>query len=160
MNRIGLPLRPWPLLAEFSYGLVIFALYRRLVAAKRWLWGLPPLLIGIDVVLFYTIDGQLPASNGIDADCRRVMVLGLPAEMIVSGLLLGKPRCVSSGNRFLLVLGNASYAMYLLHPLLLGLLLPYPADSFAMRVARFCATTCVTSTQYRKIFPVEALHSL
>jgi peptidoglycan/LPS O-acetylase OafA/YrhL len=65
------------------------------------------------------------------------MVLGLPAEMIMSGLLLWKLRCVSSGNRFLLMLGNASYAMYLLHPLLLGLLLPYPAVSFAMRVARF-----------------------
>jgi exopolysaccharide production protein ExoZ len=144
VNRIGLPLRPWPLFAEFSYGLVIFGLYRHVDATERWLWGVPLLLIGTGIALLYTIEGQLPGSEGIEADFRRVLVWGLPAAMIVLGLLLWERRGVSSSNRFLRMLGNASYAMYLLHPLLLGLLLPYPPGSFAMRVMWFSAATVVT----------------
>jgi exopolysaccharide production protein ExoZ len=147
VNRIGLPLRPWPLLAEFSYGLVIFALYKHSDATKRWLWGVPPLLIGIGAVLLYTVEGQVPASGGSDADFRRVMVWGLPAAMIVLGLLLWERRGVSSGNRFLLMLGNASYAMYLLHPLLLGLLLPYPPGSFAIACRGFAPLPASRSPQ-------------
>jgi exopolysaccharide production protein ExoZ len=144
INHLGLPLRPWPLLAEFSYGLAIFLLNKHLDLTRRWLWCVPSLLIVVGVVLLYTIVGQLPGSEGVDADSRRVIVWGLPAAMIVLGLLIGERRGFSSESRAFLMLGNASYAMYLLHPLILGLLLPYPAGPYAIRLMWFCAASIGT----------------
>jgi peptidoglycan/LPS O-acetylase OafA/YrhL len=47
-------------------------------------------------------------------------------------------------ERKFLMLGNASYAMYLLHPLVLGLLLPYPAGFFSMCLTWFFVASLVT----------------
>jgi exopolysaccharide production protein ExoZ len=144
INHIGLPLRPWPLLAEFAYGLGIFLVNKHLDATKRRLWGVPQLLVAVGLGLLYTMAGQSPGNEGIEADLRRVIVWGLPAAMIVLGLLVGERRGFSSESRVLLMLGNASYAMYLLHPLILGLLLPYPAGSLSVRVMMFCAASIAT----------------
>lgn len=145
VNRIGLPLRPWPLVAEFAYGLVIFLLFKKLDVPKPWFTGIGALMIGVGLVAFYTFDGQMRERTGIDVDFRRVIVWGIPAAMVVLGLLLWDRRGISTGNRLLLVLGNSSYAMYLLHPLILGLLLPYAPGSVVVRLAWFCAASIGTS---------------
>jgi exopolysaccharide production protein ExoZ len=147
VNHLGLPLRPWPLVAEFAYGLVIFLAYKRFPVGKsRSPAGLGALLIGAGLTAF-CLAGQLPdhtGPNGIDIDFRRVLVSGVPAAMIVTGLLQWERLGISMRNRLLLVLGSASYAMYLLHPLALGLLLQRPAGPFAVRMAWLTVATLGT----------------
>src|ERR1700722_15632758 len=88
VNRIGLPLRPWPLLAEFAYGLGIFLLFKKLPANELWFVPIGTVLIGAGLLAFYVFDGQMREHTGIDVDFRRVMVWGLPAALVVFGLLL------------------------------------------------------------------------
>ena len=95
------------ILLNFAYGLIIYSLYQTVGARLHrysWLWIPGVLLISIQIYL----PVPLP----------REFAFGLPAALIVSGLIGLRPQ---KGTLFrsLVQLGDASYSTYLLHPFIL-----------------------------------------
>ena len=56
----------------------------------------------------------------------RVLCWGLPSGAILLGLIIAERRGLAVRSRTVLLLGAASYAIYLLHPIVLGQLLQLP----------------------------------
>lgn len=137
-------LRPWPLLIEFTYGLVIFLVTQNLLrpsATRRWL-GLG--LTAIGLVLVYVFDAKVLGRKGLELDYLRVTALGLPAALIVFGLVLTEKSGWGVKNRLVLALGAASYALYLVHPLVFSIVLGMPAGAFTTRLEVFAILTVAT----------------
>jgi len=137
-------LRPWPLLIEFTYGLAIFLATKPLTsesAARRW-FGLG--LAALGLVLIYVFDGKLLGLKGLELDHLRVAALGLPAALIVFGLVLTEKGGWGLKSRIVLALGAASYAMYLLHPPVFFFVLGLKPGPFQMRLEIFAILTVAT----------------
>jgi exopolysaccharide production protein ExoZ len=118
----GLP-GPWPLLIEFAMGIGVF------LGVERYGWGMRLsgwsglLAAAAGAVLLLT----LPALTGYGPDdydsLVRVLSWGVPAAMIVSGLVVAEANGIAVRGKLVLLLGAASYAIYLLHPIAVGQLL-------------------------------------
>jgi exopolysaccharide production protein ExoZ len=137
-------LRPWPLLVEFTYGLLIFLATQPLTTpsrARRWL-GLSLTLAGL--VLIYFFDGSILGLKGLELDAHRVAGMGLPAAAIVLGLVLMEKSGWSIKSRIVLALGAASYAIYLLHPPVFFFVLNLPPGPFQARLEVFAILTVAT----------------
>ena len=95
-----------PIVVEFGYGVALGAVRTegaRLPRAGRLL------LLGIGVAAF--------AAVGVDDTQRRALSYGLPAACLVAGAALGPGWSGRSAlSRLPLRLGDASYALYLVHP--------------------------------------------
>lgn len=121
----GLP-RPWPLLLEFALGIAIYLGVERFGLSQRIGKQAGLLMIGIGMALLPV----LPDLTSYDSDdCEsldRVLTWGLPAAGIVLGAIVAEREGLAIRNRTVLVLGAASYAIYLLHPIVVGQLLPLP----------------------------------
>lgn len=95
-----------PIILEFLMGCY-------LALARRAGWRLPApaalLLAAIGIA-------GLIANSGSAAELRPLMV-GLPALMLVAAAALGPTLPGSTPTRFAILLGDASYALYLCHPL-------------------------------------------
>ncbi len=89
-------------------------------AFGRW-GGL--VLAGAGLAALYWFEPQITGSTGLASDTRRVIVLGLPAAAVVFGLLSMERAGWRTTSRLVLALGNASYALYLLHPLFFAVFL-------------------------------------
>ena len=117
---------PWPLLLEFGIGVGIFLLTERL-AAIRGIPGVAGLLIAATGAVLLAI---MPLLTSYDPDeyqsHQRVLVWGFPAGAIILGLVIAERRGLAVRNRAVLLLGAASYAIYLLHPIAVGQLLQLP----------------------------------
>lgn len=59
----------------------------------------------------------------------RAFTWGLPAGFIVMGAVIAERSGVAVTNRVVLMLGAASYAIYLLHPIAVGQLLQLPPNA-------------------------------
>jgi exopolysaccharide production protein ExoZ len=110
-----------PIIFEFLAGYLI-------AIAPRWGWGWPAILMG----LTWLIGGavlNLPPHGGATEFLRgdeawiRLLTLGLPAALIVYGALQLQAR-----QGALTQLGDASYALYLIHPTLVGAAVALLAD--------------------------------
>jgi exopolysaccharide production protein ExoZ len=105
------PLRFWsdPIVLEFLFGAVI-----GLARAAGLRLG-PPARIALAAV---GIGGLALLGNGEVAGLARPLLAGLPASCLVAALALGRasPRPAPAWTRPLSVLGDASYALYLVHP--------------------------------------------
>ena len=129
LGLVGLPAAPgpWPLLLEFAIGVGIFLLSERLTAfpAVRGSAGLA--LAGLGALL---LPAQ-PLLTLYDPDdyqgLGRVLCWGLPSGAIVLGLVVAERRGLAIRSKAVLLLGAASYALYLLHPVVVGQLLQLPA---------------------------------
>lgn len=141
-------LRPWPLLIEFVYGLLIFLVTKPLVsesAGRRWLGVL---LAVAGLALVYALDGKIVGLPPADANAMRIWYFGLPSALVVLGLVLAEKAGWSLKNRFVLALGAASYAIYLIHPLVFFLVYtmkPGPFETQAKIFAILSVATVVLS---------------
>jgi exopolysaccharide production protein ExoZ len=136
----GVPMRTWPLLIEFAYGLTIFLIVRRARAPVRI--ALP--LAAAGIAFLYAFQHQTIGQDGPAADQFRILVFGLPSAMIVLGLIWLEQAGYAIRARFILALGAASYALYLLHPLTFAFVLALPSGSFQMRATIFGVLLAMT----------------
>jgi len=143
-KAVGLPFGPWPLLAEFAFGLMVFLLTKYVTTSSRWVSALAISVVALSVLALYALDTQVSANATTDPNAPRVLLWGVPAALIVLGLVFIERAGLSSGNRILLLLGDASYAMYLLHPLVLGLLLQILAKPLRVSIWWFGGATLST----------------
>jgi exopolysaccharide production protein ExoZ len=139
---IGITTRDWPLLAEFAFGLAIFLCVERRSEPAHT--AVPVALIVVGVALLFAFEPSLHGQEGASADQMRVAKLGLPAAAVVLGLIQLERMGTAVRSRFVLALGAASYALYLLHPLVFSFVLPFPAGTLAMRFVVFGVLLAVT----------------
>jgi exopolysaccharide production protein ExoZ len=102
-----------PLLLEFGAGVVFAAL---LPVLQR-----VPFMFGVAAILFGIICVYLSYDHIVDSGIARVLVLGIPAAFIVGGALVLEPMLARRRSKFLLLLGDASYSLYLTHPIAISL---------------------------------------
>lgn len=156
----GLP-GPWPLTLEFAFGIGIF------VATERWA-GTPPASTG--PVLFVIGLGALsllPRLTGYYPNdyqsLDRVLAWGLPAGSIVLAAVLAERSGLAVRNGVVLLLGAASYVIYLLHPIFVGQLLRLPAGvllaSWGLCLVATAAIVALAVVFHRRI-EVPLLHAL
>ncbi len=99
-----------PIILEFVFGMIIALLAARSVALPLALRA--GLMAGAIVAFHCNADG-----HGL-----RPVIFGLPAACFVACAVLSRPKkTFSMPERFLLRLGDASYAMYLVHPFVMRL---------------------------------------
>ncbi|WP_174298550.1 acyltransferase family protein [Sphingomonas bacterium] len=118
---------PWPLLLEFAMGLIVFLLVGRTAATGRVSGAVGLAAAGLGLVLLVV----LPRLTGYDPDdyqgIGRVFTWGVPAAIVLAGLVIAEHAGWALRSRPVLLLGAASYSLYLLHPIALGQLLQLPA---------------------------------
>lgn len=158
----GLP-GPWPLLLEFALGVGIYLAVERYQLPNKLLGapGLVLALVGLTLLL------TLPGMMGYDPDdydsVGRVLNWGVPAAAIILGLVVAEQGGFAVRNRLILLLGAASYAIYLLHPIALGQLMQLPANpppfSWALCLLAL-AVTVLLSVAFHLLIEVPLLRTL
>ncbi|MGE3148563.1 MAG: acyltransferase family protein [Pseudorhodoplanes sp.] len=101
-------LRFWAseIVIEFAFGMLIGFAYLEGLRLPRWLgWTL--MLTGVGLLL---AGAPLHAAIG-----GRILPWGIPATIAVAGAALGNPSASGALWRWLIVIGEASYALYLCH---------------------------------------------
>lgn len=106
-----------PIVLEFCYGIGVFYLFDW-CSARRDILARLPALKGVLAVLFF---GSLVAIAVLEHYYResvpRYLIAGIPAVGIVlSALLLERIYGITTKNRVVYLLGEASYIIYLVHP--------------------------------------------
>ncbi len=97
-----------PLLLEFAAGVILAALTLKLQQTP-FTTGLIVVAIGLALLV---INYRLIVEDG---SVQRVLVQGIPAILIVAGGLVIEPILARKPSRILLLLGDASYSLYLTH---------------------------------------------
>ena len=120
---------PWPLVLEFGMDISIYLAVER-YGLPRLVPGWAGLLVaGVGLALLMA----LPPMTGYNPDdyqsVGRVLRWGVPAAVIVLGLIVAELGGIALRSKFILLLGAASYAIYLLHPIAVGQLLQLPPNS-------------------------------
>lgn len=98
-----------PMVVEFAMGML-------LAASPRWTVGIRPAVAAVVVILgaFLLVFGEAYFPD-IRADIRRPLILGSGAWLIVWGAIALERAGITARQRFVQLLGGASYAMYLTH---------------------------------------------
>jgi exopolysaccharide production protein ExoZ len=100
---------------EFCFGLILAYLFRRwarLASAARLLW-----IPGFALLVIAPLIVSHANTNGLPSPAR-VLAWGIPAFLIVLSFLSLKPNRTPL-QRLMILLGDASYAIYLTHPLVM-----------------------------------------
>jgi peptidoglycan/LPS O-acetylase OafA/YrhL len=95
-----------PILLEFAAGIVLACLAPRLYTTRS---GIGWALIGIAVIWLVAVHRMEPLPE-------RIVAFGIPAILAVAGALVLEPSARQRPSRFALLLGDASYSIYLAHP--------------------------------------------
>jgi exopolysaccharide production protein ExoZ len=107
-----------PIILEFGFGMAIALIEKRLPSHAGWLLlgagvagCLTSLLLGFGLVSEseFTTSGELSLT--------RAAIWGVPSGLIVAGAVLTSDWFAGAARQVLTRLGDASYAMYLVHPL-------------------------------------------
>lgn len=135
-----------PITLEFVAGGVLALLYHQPLSPGRWAgavgWG----LVGAGVVAL-AVAGQLLGHRMNEDFALRMIAFGGPAVALVGGALLLERAGVVARSRFVLLLGAASYAIYLCHQLVVEVVVwvvnkAAPAGSVVeLTIAAACAFT-------------------
>jgi peptidoglycan/LPS O-acetylase OafA/YrhL len=97
-----------PILLEFAYGMVLGYFYHRGVLQRLS----APLAVGLAVMGI-----GLFVATGLPAyDISRAYLPGIPAAIVVAGALAMEARGIRYAGAFAMLLGAASYSLYLSHP--------------------------------------------
>jgi peptidoglycan/LPS O-acetylase OafA/YrhL len=108
-----------PIIIEFVFGMIIALAYRDGVRLPRWLVR-TLVLAGLAVYAWSATKGHFFGPPPESA--MRVLLWGVPAIAIIGGLALAEQRPAANGFwRLFGFLGDASYSLYLVHPMALGL---------------------------------------
>jgi len=102
-----------PLLLEFAAGIFLSPFLPHLQRLSPWL-GLALMVFGLALLI---INYQLIVEEGFN----RVLILGIPACLIVAGALVLEPILDRKPNSILLLFGDASYSLYLTHPIAISI---------------------------------------
>jgi exopolysaccharide production protein ExoZ len=94
-----------PMLLEFAAGIVLGCLASRLDTRPGIGWA----LIAIAIAWLVTAHMMQPLPE-------RIAAFGIPAVVMVAGALILEPHARLRPSRFALLLGDASYSIYLAHP--------------------------------------------
>ena len=141
----GLP-GPWPLLLEFGLGIGAYLLAERYDPLRSVAGGAGLLIAGVGLVFLL----MLPRVTGYDPDdfqsIGRVMTWGLPAAAVILGLVIAEHGGFAVRSKPVLLLGAASYAIYLLHPIAIGQLIQFPPNQPPISWIYFCGAVAVTVT--------------
>lgn len=139
----GLP-GPWPLLLEFGLGIAVYLLTNRSHVLRSVPGSAGLLIAGVGLVLLLT----LPRVTGYDPDdfqdIGRVLTWGLPAGAIILGLVIAEHGGFVVRSKPVLLLGAASYAIYLLHPIAIGQLLQIPPNQVPVSWLYLAGAVAVT----------------
>jgi exopolysaccharide production protein ExoZ len=120
---------PWPLLLEFVMGISIYLAVER-YGLLRLMPGWAGLLVaGVGLALLMILPPMTVYNPDDYQGVGRVLSSGVPAAVIVLGLVVAEHGRIALQSKFILVLGAASYAIYLLHPIAVGQLLQLPPGS-------------------------------
>lgn len=158
----GLP-GPWPLLLEFGFGIGIYLAVERHRAFEQAVGPAGVAVAVIGAVLLVTV----PGLTGYDPDdyrsLTRVLCWGVPAATIILGAVIAERGGYAIRNRAVLLLGAASYALYLLHPIAIGQLVQLPANP-PPRAWLVCAAavaiTVVAAVMFHRWVEVPLLRQL
>ncbi|HET9624288.1 MAG TPA: acyltransferase [Kofleriaceae bacterium] len=106
-----------PIVLEFCYGIGVFYLFAWCTAHKARLAAVP----GLKLLLIAVFVGSLVALGVLEEHYRdtipRYLVAGIPSFFIVtSALLLERLYGLTTKNKLIYLLGEASYIIYLVHP--------------------------------------------
>lgn len=137
-------LRPWPLLLEFAYGIAIFLVTKPIAMRSHRLRWVGLILAVIGLALIYAFDHTVRDLHGLAQQWQRVFALGLPATLVVFGLVVMDKAGWGIKNRFVLALGAASYAIYLLHPPVFFFVLGLKPGPFDARAKIFAILVVAT----------------
>jgi len=100
-----------PIMLNFGLGLALGLAYRQGIRLPR---SIACGMMAMAAFLFWRQVGQpFPSSWG------RVMAYGFPSALLLAGATLGRFGPIPRGARSVALVGDASYALYLLHPLAL-----------------------------------------
>lgn len=102
-----------PLLLEFVAGMVIFRIYNAAQGRIPTAIGVTSILLGLAGFVALNLPGNFVLA-------QRWWQAGLPAAFVVLGLLAFESRASRKPSPTLLLIGNASYALYLVHVFVLG----------------------------------------
>lgn len=118
-----------PILIEFILGMGLFVLFSKLKPKPSVLAAVGCILVS--VTLFYTLQGQ-----------SRFLAIGLPSAAIVAAFLC-LPYRDGRAMTFLVLLGDASYSLYLSHPYVIQLPIKVLGDRFGLPVTAIAAVFAV-----------------
>jgi len=109
-----------PLLLEFLSGVILYRCYDKLNLRKSYAWAL--LGIGITICMIEIVNGYGTVNEATETGnaALRVLLWGIPAAIIVGATVFLEKNNVRSFTRpkkWLLLLGNASYSIYLIQEL-------------------------------------------
>lgn len=150
----GLP-GPWPLFLEFAIGIGIYLLTDRSRITRRLNAGVGMLIAGTGLALLPVL-ARLTGYNPDDyQSLGRVLTWGFPAGCIVLGAIVAERSDLAVRSRAVLMLGAASYAIYLLHPIAVGQLLQWPPNlppiSWAVCAGATLATIVIAVAFHRVV---------
>lgn len=154
---------PWPLLLEFAMGIVIYLAVERygLLRGVSGPIGLFGAVAGL--ALLVTLPGMTGSTPDDYLGAGRVLGSGFPAALIVLGLVVAERGGLAIRNKAVLLLGAASYSIYLLHPIAVGQLVQLPANapplSWTLCALALGVTVCV-SVAFHLFIEVPLLHRL
>lgn len=144
----GLP-GPWPLFLEFGIGIGIYLATERLGGRVDGRIG--PLLVATGLVLMPVLPGLVGYRPEDHQSFERVVAWGLPSGCVVLGAVIAERAGLAIRNRAVLLLGAASYAIYLLHPIGVGQLMQLPPNAPPLSWVA-CAAAVIAMTAMSVVF--------
>ncbi|TCV92865.1 peptidoglycan/LPS O-acetylase OafA/YrhL [Luteibacter rhizovicinus] len=132
-----------PLLLEFAFGMLIFAWFAKARGRLPVMAGLACLAGGIGGFALLNMPGAFVLSE-------RWWQAGIPAALLIVGALSLEPWAMARPSRLWLLLGDASYSLYLIHVFVLGAasrafgLLQLRNYGPGVEIAFWCATLLAT----------------
>ncbi|WP_293883616.1 acyltransferase [Sphingomonas sp.] len=136
-----------PVIAEFLFGVALSVGYRRLPGSP--MLGLGLITAAIVFLSLVPVDTEVPS---------RALFAGIPAAAIVAGvLLLGQRGERVLGGRLPVLLGNASYALYLSHTFVVNAVLWvmmrifHPVPPMLFLAVAFVGASVVSIVAYRLV---------